>query len=77
MRKIWLQNAEALIRQEYQPVMEMVVEYEAGKHPAEFLKDKQLTQQIRGHGTRIEAVVQHIKTNYKVKPKRKAKPTEA
>ena len=47
MKKIWLQNAEALIRQEYQPVMEMVVEYEGGKHPAEFLKDEQLTQQIR------------------------------
>lgn len=74
MRKIWLQNAEALIRQEYQPVMEMVVEYEAGKHPAEFLKDKELAQQIRGHGTRIEAVVQYIKATYKVKPKKKPKP---
>lgn len=74
MRKIWLQNAEALIRQEYQPIMEMVVEYESGKHPAEFLKDQQLTQQIRSHGTRIEAVVQYIKANYKVKPKKKPKP---
>ena len=76
MRKIWLQNAEALIRQEYQPVMEMVVEYEAGKHPAEFLKDEQLTKQIRTHGTRIDAVVQHIKATYKVKPKKKPKPSD-
>lgn len=76
IRKIWLQNVEALIRQEFEPVVKAVEAYKAAKATvADILADEELTATVRRYGTRIEAVAAHIEASYqqeKPKPAEKA-----
>lgn len=73
IRKIELQNAAALVRQKFVPVLRMIADFEAGaKSPDDWRQDDELVK-FFGYGTTLEAVILHITQNYEAKPKR-AKP---
>lgn len=73
--KIQMQNAEALIRQEFEPVMKLVADYEAGADPDGWRKDEKLVK-LFGYGTSLEAMILYITQNYQPKPKRARAKTE-
>ena len=75
IRKIELQNAAALVQQKFEPILQMIADYEAGKDPDDWRQDKMLVK-FFGYGTTLEAVILHITQNYEVKPKRAKPKTE-
>lgn len=68
IRKIDRQNAEALVRQRFAPMLKMIADYEAGKNPDKWRQDEKLVN-LFGHGTNLEAVIEFIVANYEQKPK--------
>lgn len=73
--KIQKQNAEALVRQEFEPVLKLIADYEAGADPDAWRQDESLVK-LFGYGTSLEAVILHITQNYQPKPKRGRAKTE-
>lgn len=67
--KIQMQNAGALVRQKFEPVLKLIADYEAGADPGDWRKDEKLVK-LFGFGTSLEAVILYITQNYKAKPKR-------
>lgn len=80
IRRNWLENAKALIRQEHEPVMKCLADYKAGGDPEKWLEDLDLVVAVRRCGTRIQAVIKYIEDTYdqpKASAKTARKKTEA
>lgn len=75
IRKIERQNAAALVRQQFKPVLQMIADFEAGKDPDDWRQDEKLVN-LFGYGTMLEAVILHITSNYQARPKRARSKTE-
>ncbi len=68
------QNAAAMIRQDMYPADEMVSDYEAGKPLDAWREDAKAAHRLQTCGSSMDAMIEHIKQNYKQKktPARKA-----
>ena len=76
IRRIWIENIKALIRQEAPVILKMIADYEAGKSLGQLKEDDELVNFLRSHGTRIEAAEKYLSENHKQtrsKPARKTK----
>jgi len=73
IRKEWMANIGALIRQEYEPALWVVRDYETGGDPEKWAEDEDLVASFRTYGTRIEAVIEYVRDHYKARIKKSKK----
>lgn len=70
IQKIYLQNVEALVRQQHKPLLDIVSSYENSEDVTE------MVEAWRGFGTTSEAIKHYLENNVKQTPKPKRSATK-